>query len=410
MLSGNGLAQVIPLLIAPILSRIYTPADFGGYANFMAILGIFIIIACGRMELAIMLPALREETLDVIRRCLRFLVWVCGLALVCSVFFSGCLSELFESPDIETYLRVLPLFIIFNGIYAIVYNWLNRAGKYKLIASSKLIMAVVVGLVNLIMGFSGYGVAGLILANLAGLAVMVLLFNKTIIEIWKGLRSRKDEPMEYIDKRYYDFPRTNMAHAFFDVLNQQFLFNLIFTSLFGVTAMGLYALSYRYIRAPMRIFNTSISQVYYKEAADLKKQDKPFTRLLLKTIGTTAVFAFPMLFILILFAPQLFAIVFGAEWYEAGEYARALSPAIICQFLVSPISMTPIICNKQRIFFIWSVFGQASSLLLIYILRTQFDLSVTDCLWGYSSLLSINSLITLAWFYRISALSHLSYD
>jgi O-antigen/teichoic acid export membrane protein len=39
MLSGNTLSQLIPFIIAPILSRIFSPEEFAVLANFMAIVG-----------------------------------------------------------------------------------------------------------------------------------------------------------------------------------------------------------------------------------------------------------------------------------------------------------------------------------------------------------------------------------
>jgi O-antigen/teichoic acid export membrane protein len=403
LLSGNGLAQVIPFAIGPILSRLYTPEEFGSYSNFMAIMGLFVIVACGRMELAIMLPQLKEDALDVVRKALFYLKWILLISLGCGLFLSDTLSQLFESPDIKGYLFMLPIFVLINGIYLIAYNWLVRMSKYKMLASSNIVMAAVMAVVNVGMGFMGFGVAGLILANLIGMATLLVMFHKTIAELWKGVKARKGMPLTEVSTRYRDFPRVNMAHAFFDVANQQFLFNLIFTSLFGVMAMGFYALSARYVRAPIRSFNASIAQVYYSEASALVREGKAFSHLMLRSVRTMLVFAIPFLVVLLLFAPDLFSWFFGEEWHEAGLYARALSPAICSQFLVSPVSMTPIICSRQKSFFIWSVSIQVSALVLIWFLGSYLDWTVCNCLWAYSSLIVLYSFSMLAWFYKISS-------
>ena len=410
LLSGNGLAQVIPFAIGPILSRLYTPEEFGAYSNFMAIMGLFVIVGCGRMELAIMLPKLKEEAIDVVRKALFFLKWILLISLVCGLFLAGPLSELFESPDIKEYLVILPVFVLVNGVYLIAYNWLVRLSKYKMLASSNIVMAAVMAAVNVIMGYMGTGVAGLILANLIGMATLLVLFRKTIAELWQGIKKRKGMELETVSTRYADFPRVNMAHAFFDVANQQFLFNLLFTSLFGVTAMGFYALSARYVRAPIRSFNASIAQVYYSEASALVREGKAFSHLMLRSVRTMLVFAIPFLVVLVLFAPILFSWFFGEEWYEAGLYARALSPAICSQFLVSPVSMTPIICSRQKFFFIWSVSIQLGALALIWFLGSYLDWPVMNCLWAYSALISLFSFATLTWFYIISSKPQQSYE
>jgi len=55
-MTGTTITQAIPIAISPILTRIYTPEDFGVLALFVAITAIFGGIANGRYELATMLP------------------------------------------------------------------------------------------------------------------------------------------------------------------------------------------------------------------------------------------------------------------------------------------------------------------------------------------------------------------
>ena len=40
LILGSGLAQVFPLALMPILTRIYSPEDFGVFAIYMALAGI----------------------------------------------------------------------------------------------------------------------------------------------------------------------------------------------------------------------------------------------------------------------------------------------------------------------------------------------------------------------------------
>ena len=46
--TGTSIAQFIPILISPILTRIYTPEDFGLFALFIAITVMFGSIANGK--------------------------------------------------------------------------------------------------------------------------------------------------------------------------------------------------------------------------------------------------------------------------------------------------------------------------------------------------------------------------
>ncbi|MGA3015050.1 MAG: hypothetical protein ABSD71_13570, partial [Bacteroidales bacterium] len=53
---GTGVAQMIPILLQPILRRVYAPADFGAFAVYFSMIGILVVIANFRYDLAIGLP------------------------------------------------------------------------------------------------------------------------------------------------------------------------------------------------------------------------------------------------------------------------------------------------------------------------------------------------------------------
>ena len=49
-----------------------------------------------------------------------------------------------------------------------------------------------------------------------------------------------------------------------------------------------------------------------------------------------------------LFGPDLFTLVFGEPWREAGAYARILSGAMLLRFCVGPVFYILTIMRKQR--------------------------------------------------------------
>ena len=65
LVSGTAIAQIIPIAISPVLTRIYTPEEFGIYAIFTSIVIIFSVISNGRYELAIVLPEKDEDAINI---------------------------------------------------------------------------------------------------------------------------------------------------------------------------------------------------------------------------------------------------------------------------------------------------------------------------------------------------------
>jgi O-antigen/teichoic acid export membrane protein len=63
-MTGIVIAQALPLAITPILTRLYSPSDFGIFAIFVAIVGIFSVMATARYEQAILLPSSHDEAIS----------------------------------------------------------------------------------------------------------------------------------------------------------------------------------------------------------------------------------------------------------------------------------------------------------------------------------------------------------
>ena len=79
LMTGTTIAQAIPIAISPILTRIYTPEEFGIFALYMAFISIGAAIVTGKYEMAILLPKRNEYA--------KYLV-------VISIFLTTCFSIL----------------------------------------------------------------------------------------------------------------------------------------------------------------------------------------------------------------------------------------------------------------------------------------------------------------------------
>ena len=61
LFKGSFLAQFIPLILSPVIARIYTPQEFGVLALFVSIVTIIGSVINGRYEQAIMIVDKKEE-------------------------------------------------------------------------------------------------------------------------------------------------------------------------------------------------------------------------------------------------------------------------------------------------------------------------------------------------------------
>ena len=59
LVSGTVLAQLIPILLQPILRRIYTPEQFGLFAVYSSIFSMLVVVAAGKYETTIVVLSFR---------------------------------------------------------------------------------------------------------------------------------------------------------------------------------------------------------------------------------------------------------------------------------------------------------------------------------------------------------------
>lgn len=84
--SGSIVAQVISVLISPVLSRIYSPEDYGLLAVFLSVLNMFAVVLCFRYELAIVLPKDESDAINLVKLCLMISSGFALILLILSFF------------------------------------------------------------------------------------------------------------------------------------------------------------------------------------------------------------------------------------------------------------------------------------------------------------------------------------
>jgi len=113
LMTGTTIAQAIPIAISPILTRIYTPEDFGIFAIFLAITLIIGSIANGRYELAIMIPKKDEDAINIFALGFIITTSISLLLLVLVLIFQTYFIFLLKNEEIGVWLYFVPISVFF---------------------------------------------------------------------------------------------------------------------------------------------------------------------------------------------------------------------------------------------------------------------------------------------------------
>ncbi|MCH1516619.1 MAG: oligosaccharide flippase family protein, partial [Alphaproteobacteria bacterium] len=139
LMAGTSVAQALPIAISPILTRIYTPEDFGLFAIYMALASIISIIVTGRYELAIMLPHKDEDGFQIMVFAM-FITLILSLSLLLLVnIFNFEFASAIQHPEIAPYLYFLPFSVLITGLYQTLNFWHNRNKRYTNIAINRVV-------------------------------------------------------------------------------------------------------------------------------------------------------------------------------------------------------------------------------------------------------------------------------
>ena len=349
LMTGTTIAQAIPIAISPILTRLYSPEDFGLFAIFIGLTSILSIIATGRYELAIMLPKKDINAMHIAVLSILISSIISFLLIIIFIVFNEKISSLLGNKNISYWLYWIPFSIFIISCYQSL-NFLNIRNKhFKHTATSKVIQSSSISTFSIILGWNSLSKIGLITGQIAGQIISTLyLFYKTVKECNFKYSDLKFLKIIALANRYKNFPRIVTLTG---VLNTSSIHIPIFviTALFSAKIVGFYSFAQRIITLPDALIAGSIGQVFYQEVSKRKTIEEK-SKLFRKTLKKLLVIASPIFAIILIFGDKIFSIIFGHEWEIAGEFAQIMSFWLFLVFLISPLSQLYNILEKQKTF------------------------------------------------------------
>jgi O-antigen/teichoic acid export membrane protein len=351
---GTAMAQAIAVAASPILTRIYKPVDWGGLQVFISLMALALVAASGRFEVAVLLPEDEQSAIDILGVAI---LCVCLTAAVTGGAVLICHYD-WVLPASMSVLRgrlwVLPLSVLGGGLYQSLSYWVMRHNGYKQIAITKFTQAGAQVGTQLGAGFLIHGSLGLLIGDAAG---RIAGSGRFLRELWRDynsqIRAIRPSRMMGLAIRYRDYPLVSMWGALINASGLA-LPSLFLAQYYGAQDTGWFALVNRVLGVPGALIGASIAQVYTSEAAKLSRSDpKRLMHIFRKTTRRMLYLGLAPCILFTLFAPWLFALIFGAGWREAGEYARYLAFMFYAGFINSPVTMTLNILERQRAQVAW---------------------------------------------------------
>lgn len=336
---GNVTAKLIGILLTPIITRLYSPADFGVYNVFMSIVGITGSLAT--LRYAVTIPIAKDEKIadHLLKLCFLVTLALSLLWLVFVAIFGKTLSTQYDNDQLTTFLWLIPIVFLSKGLYETLNNWAIRVKKFNLITRTKISQSVSASGIKIGLGLLNIKPLGLFIGHIAqetaGITSLSLNLIKTKPAFFKEFSWHE---IKKVAIRYKRFPLIQSWSQLLMAAGAQ-LPILLLGIFYNVEVVGIFGLANSMIHLPMSLIGQAVAQVYYGEISKFgnSNPDKIYklSVSLIKKLFYIGII--PVAFLMI-FGPWIFEFVFGDEWHDAGIYARYLSIYVLMAFISAPLA------------------------------------------------------------------------
>jgi len=346
LLSANVVAQAIGLVVYPILTRLYSPADFGLLNLFLSISNICTMVALGEYYYAIVLSKDHHQASALVQLCILMLGSMFVL-LILTIPFSPHIASLFKTPLLAKYWWLLPIHVMAMGLWNIAnYCYIYRS-KFKRIATYQLSNSILAAAGKIGFGTAGWVHGGLITASVAAPVLAVISSIAIAVKHFADFHPVSFTECRQAARDYRNFPIFTLPKSCINLLFG-YLPVLVLTPIFGSYQVGLWSMALIAGFTPIYFITKTIYQVLYEHFATCVKTNQSILPLMRRFTTWSLCCCLPLFAGLFIILPWLTKVLFGTAWIESGYYIRWMLPWLVMSLLCSSTNFLPDIFFEQK--------------------------------------------------------------
>jgi O-antigen/teichoic acid export membrane protein len=355
---GTALGQAVLIAVSPLLTRLYSPSDIGRFGVFSAAVGVGAVVACLRYEAAIV-SADPEDVAPVTALAMALLVPASILAaLAVELGAHAGVLGLAEIGPIGVALLCPTLALA--GMANVLRFWFIRQQNLRPVSILVVLQNTARAGAQLALGLGKAAWVGLLLGDAIGRASGVAgLARSALREVRRDPQALTRARMSAVALKYRSFSTYFLVSSLIDVVAISLPVPLM-AQAFGADTAGQFSLVQRVTAAPVALIAGTFADAFHGRLAALARE-APAAALSLfwRSFRTLLLVALAPTLVLSLLSRQLFPLVFGAQWSEAGAMASLIGPWLLAQFVVGPLSRAVLVYEGQRLKMIYDILALA---------------------------------------------------
>ncbi|HDJ1602151.1 TPA: type 8 capsular polysaccharide synthesis protein Cap8K [Staphylococcus aureus] len=340
MILSSGIAQVILIITTPIITRLYSPTEFGEFTIFSNIAMILIPIINARYDLLIV-NTKNDRSANILSQ-ISFLISLLILLILIPIFAIS--AWLYPNFILDFIFIIIMLFLV--SLTNIFINYLNKERKYKVLSLINVFRAGSMALLQIIFGLLALGSLGLIIGFSLSYIAGITLGYKTFKKHFNIVRDKEETKALFLENKnqlVYSTPSILLNSLSFSVV--VFFIGILYTN----TEVGIYGMAIRVLGIPVTIISLGLSKIFMQQANDYYIEHGNFRNLLLKFSSILVIVSIILYVPLYLFSEELVNILLGHSWVDAITVIKIVIPLFVIRLIVSTVSLSVIVLQKQQL-------------------------------------------------------------
>lgn len=399
LLSTSTLAQIISFAVYPLLTRLYTPEDFGVVNVLLSVAGLLAIVSTGRYEPALVLEQDDKSAKSLFQLIVLFNLILFAVGQLVFTLFARPIASLFHTTgNMERWLPLIPLMVLLTGLWQCLNNFCVRQKRFNVIGEYNMVKSSSNAGLKLAFGYAGMLRSGLVVSTIIAYFSALSLSLVRMRDQLKGLFAIDKPKMKEMAVKYANFPKFELPNALSNMLAGN-LPMLLLPFFFGMNEIGMFSLALTLGFCPVGLFTGSMDQVLYRSMVEKYHAQESLMPTVSKFCRHTFLGLLPFFVVFFFIAEWFFTVLFGAQWAQAGVYFKIMLPWLFMVTLTASLTSIPKIFFKQRtamlIEFTYIFFRVAA--LFVGIWRKDFTLAVI-C---FSVVSAIMVTVQLIWYFSL---------
>lgn len=366
ILSGTASAQLITLLAMPVISILYSPADYGKFGVIVAVTTIITIVCTFQLHQAIVLPKFATRAVGLFQlSCLGALAGGI-LTAIAGYIYWGIFEDDLQGVKLLAMSLLTGLAVAAAGIGHATQGMAVREKLFGNIGIAAVIRAGVVVIFHIGMGLGQAGAIGLLAGYVVGEIATLAYLNKHLGSSQFFTIRRSQQHYRALANRYKDFTGYGTAQEAMNSASQG-LPVILLAIYYGQTVAGYYSFAIKIVMAPVNLIGSSLRQVLSVRFAASKdfpsKLSKDFRRATISLAVPSLISAL----LIMPFTPELFSALFGQLWQKSGEYGAWILLWCVFGIFNIPANLVFRVLRKQKVSFNinFMIFATRASLLVM---------------------------------------------